>query len=845
MHLDATCRLSRQLTLTLACLCLGYAELPLLPGISVFVALVLLLLVVAFVLEPRWSMPIWLANVLGLAIAVGWGVWLVYRLLDGTDAFLSLIPLPAAVMPYVGPLLLLLLLVKLFRPQQARDFWLLQGIGLLQVALACVLTMDLVFVGLVLAYLACALWCLTRFHLQSSSTVDSDSSIRNLPRSPLLVSLTSLLVAAVPAVLLFLILPRVGQGNWEPFAMIGGGRGFNASIQTGAAEQIDLNRTGTVEVNEEVALTVTATDARGEPKLDLPAEQRWRGAMLDYYLEGCWRSGYQTPLTTFPPQDSGSVLPLMGPAGPVVRRPPGQFGEERLLDLGPRQYFLTFQFQPRQAGGLFLADPVIQVPPSPTRDREGDPPPQTNGAPRPLAGQVPVLSLRPGPYLFYRFQGTLIPNSQWGRGEALYRQVTVPTEDPDLTPARDLVEGYLVYLCYPPPIPRLRQRTEQILQEILARPEYHLTAADLDWQPYPGFPQPAMPAAFPVAGRGMPPGPMRFLKPRCWEKVARALTRYLATSGEYTYTLELRHDDPDLDPTVDFLCNVKQGHCERYAGGLALLLRSLGIPSRVVMGFRGQESQEDGTYLVRHSLAHSWVEALAIRPTVVPGRPAVVKDEHSREWPRYWLSLDPTPAGEAPPPPPFSLTRFWENCRQAGWSFWRELILDYSADRQQGLLEDLWEKLVPSRGQPDRGWRRWLAVGELVLLAWLSLLVMRRCRWRLRARRREASARGQVVPFYGRLLAILARGCGLRPRPAQTPREFAAAVQGHLSAAVGAVLAELPVRLAALLYRVRYGNGALTEEERRAIEEQLDQLESALRAGGASGKTVENRPVPA
>ena len=38
---------------------------------------------------------------------------------------------------------------------------------------------------------------------------------------------------------------------------------------------------------------------------------------------------------------------------------------------------------------------------------------------------------------------------------------------------------------------------------------------------------------------------------------------------------------------MDFLVNVKQGHCERFASALALMLRSQGIPSRVVVGFRG------------------------------------------------------------------------------------------------------------------------------------------------------------------------------------------------------------------------------------------------------------------
>ncbi len=59
-----------------------------------------------------------------------------------------------------------------------------------------------------------------------------------------------------------------------------------------------------------------------------------------------------------------------------------------------------------------------------------------------------------------------------------------------------------------------------------------------------------------------------------------------------------------------FVNRVRRGHCELYASSMALMLRSLGIPSRVVSGYRGGEwSGLDQAYLIRANMAHLWVEA--------------------------------------------------------------------------------------------------------------------------------------------------------------------------------------------------------------------------------------------
>jgi transglutaminase-like putative cysteine protease len=74
----------------------------------------------------------------------------------------------------------------------------------------------------------------------------------------------------------------------------------------------------------------------------------------------------------------------------------------------------------------------------------------------------------------------------------------------------------------------------------------------------------------------------------------------------YRYTLEL--PGPVDDPLADFLFQRRAGHCEDFATALAVLLRTLGIPTRVVMGFYGGERTAN-EYIVRAGDAHAWVEA--------------------------------------------------------------------------------------------------------------------------------------------------------------------------------------------------------------------------------------------
>jgi tetratricopeptide (TPR) repeat protein len=78
--------------------------------------------------------------------------------------------------------------------------------------------------------------------------------------------------------------------------------------------------------------------------------------------------------------------------------------------------------------------------------------------------------------------------------------------------------------------------------------------------------------------------------------------------GEYRYSLK-PGIAPDGDQLKFFLFQSKKGYCSYYAFSMALLLRSLGIPARVAVGFFiNPETNTFNYYPVRSSMAHAWVE---------------------------------------------------------------------------------------------------------------------------------------------------------------------------------------------------------------------------------------------
>jgi transglutaminase-like putative cysteine protease len=95
-------------------------------------------------------------------------------------------------------------------------------------------------------------------------------------------------------------------------------------------------------------------------------------------------------------------------------------------------------------------------------------------------------------------------------------------------------------------------------------------------------------------------------------------------SGLFHYTLDPPASPPGTDPLVSFLTRTRSGSCEQFAGAFVVLARSLGLPSRVVVGFTAGRYSGPGEVTVRGADAHAW-------PEVYLGPRA------------GWVSFEPTP----------------------------------------------------------------------------------------------------------------------------------------------------------------------------------------------------------
>lgn len=106
------------------------------------------------------------------------------------------------------------------------------------------------------------------------------------------------------------------------------------------------------------------------------------------------------------------------------------------------------------------------------------------------------------------------------------------------------------------------------------------------------------------------------------DDLSRARTIESHLMKNYTYSVTTTAPPAGVSVVDHFLFNARQGYCEHYATAMALMLRTQGIPSRVVTGFMGGEVAPEGDYVVvRQKDAHSWVEA------AIAGK---------------WVSFDPT-----------------------------------------------------------------------------------------------------------------------------------------------------------------------------------------------------------
>ena len=301
---------------------------------------------------------------------------------------------------------------------------------------------------------------------------------------------------------------------------------------------------------------------------------------------------------------------------------------------------------------------------------------------------------------------------------------------------------------------------------------------------------------------------------------AAALENYLRT--RFGYTLELPQTVVK-DPIANFLFERKQGHCEYFASSMAVMLRTLGIPSRVVNGFRTDEFNDlTGNYVVRAKDAHAWVEAY---------------------FPGYgWQTFDPTPAGASGTPQGWNRLALYLDAMA---SFWRDWVVTYDTSHQLALgqaafsgTRGMWEgarkwaqihyeaMLKWARRSQDRVEHspgRWAVMGGAIAVILLLLGNLGRIARLLHEKwlhaHPERSPEQAAAMWYRRMARALARR-GMAKPAAQTPQEFVKRIEDSR-------LREPVARFTAVYESARFGNSV---DDAQRLPELYEEVESATRS---------------
>jgi len=232
-------------------------------------------------------------------------------------------------------------------------------------------------------------------------------------------------------------------------------------------------------------------------------------------------------------------------------------------------------------------------------------------------------------------------------------------------------------------------------------------------------------------------------------------------SFDYSTNVSTGHSALDLaawltDPQSP---NYRTGYCEQFAAAMAVLGRTIGLPTRVVIGFTAGEVVDTGqgpVTVVRERNAHAWVE--------------VWLDGQG------WVGFDPTPRtdGSTEPltgavgidPDALAATVDTESGQVAGQVPEFRDVFDVPPDVREGLGVDL---------SPGPSVPLLLAAGVVLalLLALPTLKMVRTSRRMRRARSGDITAAWQEIT--DRLVDL-----GQGPTRDQTPVEFAEATAGEL-----------------------------------------------------------------
>ena len=313
-----------------------------------------------------------------------------------------------------------------------------------------------------------------------------------------------------------------------------------------------------------------------------------------------------------------------------------------------------------------------------------------------------------------------------------------------------------------------------------------------------------------------------------YEKVLAIQQHFHSDGFQYSTDVDVA-DDPDA--LLTFLTQTKAGFCQQYATAMAVLVRELGLPARVAVGYQAGTLQDDGRYLVQSDDAHAWVEVyfegygwLQFEPT--PGH-----GTHPNADPGTYLnpakgSTNPDGTSTDPGNNAGVGGANGTDCEAAATARERQLCqIENRPQRGPGDFVPL--PTVGTTQTDGSGYSvpyRWIFLGLLIALGVLLIVVpIAKSVWRRRLLRRSREPREHVLAAY-RVFDGEAADLGLGRRDGETLDEHRA----RLAAAIAFTDGHLG-RLSTQATRAAYAAQAPTPEEAKASVEDAHRAIRELR----------------
>ncbi|EFC83817.1 transglutaminaseTgpA domain-containing protein [Parafrankia sp. EUN1f] len=291
-----------------------------------------------------------------------------------------------------------------------------------------------------------------------------------------------------------------------------------------------------------------------------------------------------------------------------------------------------------------------------------------------------------------------------------------------------------------------------------------------------------------------------------------AIQNYLR-GPDFTYDLTGAPTAQD-GALADFLFSSRRGYCEQFASAMAVLVRLLGLPSRVAIGFTHGTQQSDGSWLITNKQAHAWPEVWFPTLGWIPFEPTR-RTDGSTPAPDYAPSTDPADDAGASSAP---------EADEAVGVEPTPVVTPVPAD--PGAIDEEPEQPVGSAAKGARThsfpppWLPWagLGLGVLGLLSVpaLTRLVLRRRRMAAGPHGSAGSAAPTDAELVARVHAVwaelvdIAADLGIRLRSSDSPRSGAQRLISFLEAGPEAGSPEILaardalMRLATAQERARY-----------------------------------------